>query len=78
MRTILASNGTIFPSPVGMACSFNPDLIHKAAQHTATESNSLGIPHIFAPVLDLALEQRFGRVEESRCSRPLSLPCSSY
>lgn len=66
------SNGTMFPSPIGMGCSFNPGLIHQAAQHVACESNSLGISHIFAPVLDLALEQRFGRVEEGRSNSNFS------
>lgn len=55
-----------------MGCSFNPELMERSAATFASEATALGIPHLFAPVLDLALEQRFGRVEEtfsevSRC-----------
>ncbi|KAF4615931.1 hypothetical protein D9613_011320 [Agrocybe pediades] len=56
--------GTIFPSPIGLAASFNPELVSQVANITATEAEGLGINHIFAPVLDLARELRWGRVEE--------------
>ena len=59
------NNGTIWPSPIGLAASFNPDLLQKAAQTIADEAEGLGILHIFAPVLDLSRELRWGRVEEN-------------
>ncbi|KAG5633968.1 hypothetical protein H0H81_004130, partial [Sphagnurus paluster] len=58
------NNGTIFPSPIGLAASFDTDLVSKVADITAKEAEGLGINHIFAPVLDLARELRWGRVEE--------------
>ncbi|KAF9461447.1 glycoside hydrolase superfamily [Collybia nuda] len=58
------NNGTIFPSPIGLAASFDTDLISKVAGVTSAEAEGLGINHIFAPVLDLARELRWGRVEE--------------
>ncbi|KAG6815763.1 hypothetical protein H0H87_011547 [Tephrocybe sp. NHM501043] len=58
------NNGTIFPSPIGLAASFDTDLVSKVASVTATEAEGLGINHMFAPVLDLARELRWGRVEE--------------
>ncbi|CCO28795.1 hypothetical protein BN14_02793 [Rhizoctonia solani AG-1 IB] len=59
------NNGTIFPSPLSMACSFNNDLIRKVAEVVTNEAEPLGISQIFAPVVDLARELRWGRVEES-------------
>ncbi|KAH7340638.1 glycoside hydrolase superfamily [Rhizoctonia solani] len=59
------NNGTIFPSPVSMACSFNNDLIRKVAEVVTNEAEPFGISQIFAPVLDLARELRWGRVEET-------------
>ncbi|PIL26655.1 hypothetical protein GSI_11280 [Ganoderma sinense ZZ0214-1] len=59
------NNGTIWPSPIGLAASFNPDLLQKAAQTIADEAEGLGVSHIFAPVLDLSRELRWGRVEEN-------------
>ncbi|KAG5651217.1 hypothetical protein H0H81_009446 [Sphagnurus paluster] len=58
------NNGTIFPSPIGLAASFDTDLISQIADIVGKESEGLGINHIFAPVLDLARELRWGRVEE--------------
>ncbi|KAI5892796.1 glycoside hydrolase family 3 protein [Schizophyllum commune H4-8] len=58
------NNGTIFPSPIGLAATFNTSLISAIAKVIADESEPLGINHIFAPVLDLARELRWGRVEE--------------
>ncbi|TDL14551.1 glycoside hydrolase [Rickenella mellea] len=59
------NNGTIWPSPVGLSASFNTDLLKQAAATMATEAEGLGISHIFAPVLDLSRELRWGRVEEN-------------
>lgn len=58
-------NGTIFPSPIGLASSFNTDLLSQVASSIADEAEGLGLTHGFAPVLDLAREQRWGRVEEN-------------
>ncbi|KAI0751919.1 glycoside hydrolase [Daedaleopsis nitida] len=59
------NNGTIWPSPIGLAASFNTDLLKQAAATIADEAEGLGISHIFAPVLDLSRELRWGRVEEN-------------
>ncbi|KAF4600387.1 hypothetical protein EYR38_005012 [Pleurotus pulmonarius] len=58
------NNGTIFPSPIGLAATFDTDLMKKVAGVISTEAEGLGINHIFAPVLDQARELRWGRVEE--------------
>ena len=59
------NNGTIWPSPIGLAASFNPALLQQAAATIADEAEGLGVSHIFAPVLDLSRELRWGRVEEN-------------
>lgn len=58
-------NGTIWPSPIGMAASFDTDLLRQAASTIADEAEGLGYSHVFAPVLDLSRELRWGRVEEN-------------
>lgn len=62
---LLVHNATIFNSPIGQACSFNPELISKMAGVIAAESRALGINQLFAPLADLARELRYGRVEET-------------
>ncbi|KZL81822.1 periplasmic beta-glucosidase [Colletotrichum incanum] len=61
----LALNATIFNSPIAHGCSWNPELVEKMARVIAIESKALGVNQIFAPVVDLARELRFGRVEET-------------
>ena len=58
-------NGTIWPSPIGLAASFNTDLVQQAAVTIADEAEALGYSQAFAPVLDLSRELRWGRVEEN-------------
>ncbi|KAG8845152.1 hypothetical protein FRB91_002028 [Serendipita sp. 411] len=58
------NNGTIWPSPVALACSFNRDLLQAGAKTISDEAEGVGVNHLFAPVLDLGRELRFGRVEE--------------
>ncbi|KAH7099310.1 glycoside hydrolase superfamily [Auriculariales sp. MPI-PUGE-AT-0066] len=58
------NGGATFASPISIAATFNPALLKEAAAAIATEAEVLGVNHIFAPVLDLARELRFGRVEE--------------
>ncbi|KAI9457376.1 glycoside hydrolase superfamily [Boletus coccyginus] len=59
------NNGTIWPSPIGLATSFNAPLLQEAASTIATEAEGLGFSQLFAPVLDLSRELRWGRVEEN-------------
>lgn len=61
----LIENATIFNSPIGQACSWNPALIRKMGAAIAQESLALGVNQIFGPLGDLARELRYGRVEET-------------
>ncbi|KAL1649684.1 hypothetical protein SLS61_006340 [Didymella pomorum] len=62
---LLVGNATIFNSPIAHACSWDPEAIHEMAVIIGKESQALGINQIFAPVVDLARELRYGRVEET-------------
>jgi beta-glucosidase len=66
----LLPNATIFNSPIGYACSFNPDLVQKMAKAIAQEALALGVNQLFAPLGDLARELRYGRVEETFSEDP--------
>ncbi|KAL1306299.1 hypothetical protein AAFC00_004383 [Neodothiora populina] len=61
----LIGNATIFNSPIGQACSWNPDLVRQMAGQIGIESAALGVNQVFAPLADLARELRYGRVEET-------------
>jgi beta-glucosidase len=56
--------GTVFPAPIGLAATWNPDIVQKVGGAIAAEARATGVGMILAPVLDLAREPRWGRVEE--------------
>lgn len=56
---------TIFPTQLAMACSWQPDHARRAARITAIEATSTGFRWTFSPVLCIARDLRWGRVDET-------------
>ncbi|WP_350308754.1 glycoside hydrolase family 3 N-terminal domain-containing protein [Sanguibacter hominis] len=56
---------TIFPTQLGMAASWDPELVERAARITAVEAAATGIHWTFSPVLCIARDLRWGRVSET-------------
>jgi len=56
---------TVFPIPLGLAASWNPNLVESVGRVIAAESRAHGIAMGLAPVLGIAREPRWGRVEET-------------
>ena len=56
--------GTVFPAPINIAATFDPGLAEQTGAAIAAEARATGVGMILAPVLDLAREPRWGRVEE--------------
>ncbi|GAB3879325.1 exo-beta-d-1,3/1,6-glucosidase [Terrabacter terrigena] len=56
---------TIFPTQLGMACTWDPDLVEQAARVTAVEVSATGIHWTFSPVLCITRDLRWGRVGET-------------
>lgn len=56
---------TVFPVPLGEAASFDPDLARRTAGAAAAEASSAGIALTFAPMVDIARDQRWGRGVEA-------------
>jgi Beta-glucosidase-related glycosidases len=56
--------GTVFPAPINLAATFDPELAQQTGAAIAAEARATGVGMILAPVLDLAREPRWGRVEE--------------
>ena len=54
-----------FPAPIGLACSWNTSLIEKIYSSTGKEARSRGVSHVLSPVVDVARELRWGRVDET-------------
>ncbi|GLY33813.1 glycoside hydrolase family 3 N-terminal domain-containing protein [Kineosporia sp. NBRC 101731] len=56
---------TIFPTQLGMACSWDVDLVEASARATALEIAATGLHWTFSPVLCIARDLRWGRVDET-------------
>jgi len=60
-----AVGGTSFPQPIALASSFDPDLVERLYAMTAEEARVRGTHQALTPVVDVARDARWGRVEET-------------
>jgi beta-glucosidase len=61
---VLHGYRTVFPIPLGQAASFDLDAIEQAERVSATEAAAAGVNWIYAPMLDLSRDPRWGRTVE--------------
>lgn len=57
--------GTQFSIPTGMGTTWDLDLVHQEGVITGLENRLLGFTNVYAPILDVVRDQRWGRSEES-------------
>ncbi len=55
---------TSFPQALGLAATFDPDLVKRVFTAVGDEAGSRGAGQVFSPVLDMAHDPRWGRTEE--------------
>ena len=65
MADVIHGCRTIFPIPLGQACSFHPELVSEAASIAASEASSEGLKATFSPMIDVSRDPRWGRMMES-------------
>ncbi|TKG94911.1 beta-glucosidase [Puteibacter caeruleilacunae] len=61
---------TFFPAQIGIASSWNKDLVYQIGNITGKEAKTLGYTNVYSPVLDLARDPRWGRTIESYGENP--------
>ena len=61
---------TIFPVPIAMAASWDPELIARSQSVAAREARAAGIHWTFAPMVDIARDPRWGRMIEGAGEDP--------
>lgn len=71
MGDIIYGYRTIFPIPLGLGATWNPELIQSAYEIIAAESRAAGVHVTFAPMVDLVRDARWGRTLESTGEDPL-------
>lgn len=63
-RDVIHGHRTVFPVPLGLAASFDADLVRRCARASAREATADGVRWTFAPMVDVAADGRWGRVAE--------------
>jgi beta-glucosidase len=61
----LYPRAAIFPSQLAVSCSWNPALVERMGRVTAVECRATGVHWTFSPVLDVARDIRWGRINET-------------
>ena len=61
----MARGATIFPQIIGLASSWDPELVKEIASEIRRQMRLVGVHQGLAPLLDVACDPRWGRVEET-------------
>ena len=69
-RDVIHGFKTIFPIPLGLAATFDPELVESGARVAAVEAASCGVRWTFSPMLDISRDPRWGRIAESSGEDP--------
>jgi len=80
LHGVVQNDGTMFPQSIAMAASFDTTLMRKVSEAIALETKARGIRMVLSPVVNLATDVRWGRVEETYGEDPYlaSLMGSTY
>ncbi|WP_296718765.1 glycoside hydrolase family 3 N-terminal domain-containing protein [Erythrobacter sp.] len=60
-----AKDATAFPQSIGLASTWDPDLVREINALIADETRARGVHMVLSPVVDVARDPRWGRIEET-------------
>lgn len=72
-RDVIHGYRTVFPIPLGLGATWNPELVKQGSAVAAYEASEQGIHWTFAPMIDIARDPRWGRIAESPSEDPYLL-----
>jgi beta-glucosidase len=70
IRGVEAYGTTDFPTQLALGNTWDKDLVYKVGKITGEEGRAMGYTNVYAPILDVARDQRWGRLEESYGEAP--------
>jgi beta-glucosidase len=65
LHGLVAPGATSFPSAIALAATFDPALVEEVFTTVARQTRARGVTHVLAPVVDVARDPRWGRIEET-------------
>ncbi|WP_205512112.1 glycoside hydrolase family 3 C-terminal domain-containing protein [Longitalea arenae] len=75
IRGVEAYEATGFPTALNMGMTWNKELVYQEGIITGREARALGYTNVYAPILDVARDQRWGRLEETFGEDPYLVAC---
>lgn len=70
LHGLMIKDGTMFPTALAMSSSWNEKLTYDVFEAIAKEARAMGAHRVLAPVIDMALDPRWGRTEETTGEDP--------
>lgn len=67
---VIHGHRTIFPIPLGLAATWDPALVQRAARAAGDEASADGLNWVYSPMVDIARDPRWGRVSEGAGEDP--------
>ena len=71
LHGLVQTGATAYPQAIGLAATFDADLMAEVATAMAREARARGIRQVLSPVVNLATDVRWGRTEETYGEDPL-------
>ncbi|MFT4012224.1 MAG: glycoside hydrolase family 3 N-terminal domain-containing protein [Paracoccus sp. (in: a-proteobacteria)] len=68
---VIHGHRTVFPLNIAMACSWDMDLVERTSAFAAAEASAEGLHQVYAPMIDISRDARWGRVAEGPGEDPL-------
>ncbi len=65
LHGLAARDATSFPQSIGLASTWDPDLVREVNDYIASEVRARGVHQVLSPVVDVARDPRWGRIEET-------------
>ncbi|MCR2807354.1 beta-glucosidase BglX [Paenibacillus soyae] len=70
-RDVIHGYQTVFPIPLAQASAWKPELARRTAEAASREAMADGVAWVFAPMIDISRDPRWGRIAESIGEDPL-------
>jgi beta-glucosidase len=65
IRGLNHTKATSFPAQIGMGSTWDKELVRKTGEITGSEAYALGYNNVYSPIMDIARDQRWGRIVET-------------
>ncbi|MBN2573276.1 MAG: glycoside hydrolase family 3 C-terminal domain-containing protein [Deltaproteobacteria bacterium] len=65
LHGLVGPGATSFPQAIALAATFDPALVEEIFAVAARQTRARGVAHVLAPVVDVARDPRWGRIEET-------------